>query len=298
MVVAPPLYRHRPAWYQTDLAQIALRFSELLSTGHPPNLSLLPSFLSQDLGPNGVHLTPVSGLHYVIHLFDHTMALLEDRTSDMRLNSVQEAVRHHDDRLVFLENRHGQLSRDHILKIASDAEFRDSMLNRADEEWLTIMGLKRLSSDLSKRDWQNAVKKQVADFLSHVLKAHRSNLNFIVVFVDNPVKQRTSGLPVLNVKLNSVDVSKRIRDLYSGFFSRANSVQLPPSMKGISVRNKVTHDTRIRIAILQQLAANYKTTNPNSSVHVRGYGSSPTLFILPAQGSTSKPRTFNFIDAV
>ena len=81
---------------------MASRFSELLSTEHPTNLILLPSFLSQDLSPDGIHLTPVSGLHYVIHLFDHSLALLEDRSPEMVLNSVQEAVRHHNDRLVFL----------------------------------------------------------------------------------------------------------------------------------------------------------------------------------------------------
>ena len=41
--------------------------------------------------------------------------------AEVKISSVQEAVRHHDDRLAYLENRHGSLSAHHDLKQAVHA---------------------------------------------------------------------------------------------------------------------------------------------------------------------------------
>ena len=71
------------------------------------NLHLLPSFISQDLMADGIFLTPVSGLHYVLHVFDQTQSILDalGSSSDAQLVSVKEAVRVHDDRITYLESK-------------------------------------------------------------------------------------------------------------------------------------------------------------------------------------------------
>ena len=305
VIVAPPLYRDRPLWYQQGLAQIAARFSSSLSAAPPSNLRLLPSFLSQDLDPDGVHLTPVSGLHYILHLFDSTVSLLQQvgLDTDARVDLVQESVRQHSDRLAYLENRHGTLASGCTIKFAQDQEFNDWMLNKASEDWMTILGLPRLHCS-NDREWQTAIKKQISDLIRLVLKATRSNLNYDIRYVINPIKNRTSGLTVVNVRMDSVETSQRFRVLYSSFFGRNSRVSLPASLKGVSVRNMVTINTRIRIAILQQLGANYKNRNPGSSFKVRGYDPRPQLVVFPAAGASAssgtsgRPRTFNFMDAV
>ena len=248
--------------------------------------------------PDGIFLTPVSGLHYVLHLFDQAVIAIEVSDQDMQMGSVQEAVRRHDDRLAYLEGQHHHLSSKSELRFAASAEFDDWVLNRSEEDSMTIMGLKRLPSDLGNRDWQVAAKRQVNDLIKATLSAHRTNLDYTILYVHNPIRRRTVGQTVLNVRLNSVDVARRFRDMYSGFFRRQNPVKLPSSLKGISVRNKVTLETRIRIAIMTQLGANYKASNPNSSVEVRGYDSRPRLVTIPARGSADQPRTYSFIQAV
>ena len=270
-----------------------------MSADRPPNLHVLPSFLSQDLLPDGVHLTPVSGLHYVLHIFDQTEAALSLSTqnSDSKLVHVQEAVRQHDDRLVFLETRHDRLSCSHDVKVAADAEFRDWMINKSEEDCLTILGLPRLKGDFTPRDWQVAAKKQVSELIDYVLNLNKIGLHYKVLYVGNPNRHRT-GVPALNVKMNSVETSSRIRELYSGFFSPNNPLKLPSRLKSVSVRNKVTHDTRIRISILQELGSNYKSSNPGSVVKVKGHVSRPLLFLQPPSGSDSRSQTFNFIEAV
>lgn len=300
VVVAPPLYRHQPFWYQKHLHHFALRFSAILSESRPPNLNLIPSFASQDLMPDGVFLTPVSGLHYVIHLFDQTEVVLQNQSlpSEVQLVHVQEQSRSNSDRLAYLEHRHGRIDDRLDLKIAIDAEFSDWVVNRSEEEWFMIQGAPRLPESTA-REWQLAAKRQINEIIKLVLHAHRTRVDYTVVYVANPKRGIMTGPTVYNVRLNSVDASKRIRDLFSGFFQRGVAASLPSSLKGISIRNKVTHETRIRIAILRQLGINYKERNPGGNYQVKGFESRPVLVINPPSSATGpRSRSYNFIEAV
>ena len=249
--------------------------------------------------PDGCFLTPVSGLHYVIHLFDQTEVVLLAAFSatDERLSHVQEVGRQHDDRLTYLESRHGKLNQRFDLKFATDSEFRDWVTNRSEEDWLTFIGLARLPG--KGREWQTAARKQATDVIRLVLKVNRAHSDFKVMYVVDPLQGRP-GQTVMNVRLNSVEASKHIRDLYSGFFRRDRPAQLPAVLKGVQLRNKVTLQTRIRIAILQQLGSIFKASNPGASVDVRGYDPRPLLTTSTAAspGSASVRRTYNFIQAV
>ena len=299
MFIAPPLYRQSPAWYNRGLTQMSARFSSIFTTSPPPNLHLLPSFSCQDLMPDGKFLTPVSGLHYVLFLFDQTEMLLNrlHLTTDSQLVQVQEQVRHHEDRMSYLENQHIGLQRMVCTKVAVDSEFDDWIQNRNEEDWLVIKGLPRLT-DVTRQEWPNAVKKQVTDCIKMVLVANRSRLDFQVIMVSNPFRLSTTGPGVLNVRLDSVFASKRIRDLFSSFFRRHQPVPRPPALKGLSFRNKITLETKIRIEILRQLGIVFKDTNPGASYDVRGYDPRPLLITIPARSSSSRQRTYNFIQAV
>ena len=87
---------------------------------------------------------------------------LPSLSGDEQFGHVKESVRHHDDRMTFLESKHGQLQARVDHKIAADAEFNDWVLNRSEEDWFVIRGLPRLSSKLSKSEWQDAARRQVA----------------------------------------------------------------------------------------------------------------------------------------
>ena len=77
VMVSPPMYRMSPGWYRRHLPEIARQFSSVLSAESPRNLHLLQSPVFQDLSPDGIHLTPVSGLHFVLHLFDEAQRVLD-----------------------------------------------------------------------------------------------------------------------------------------------------------------------------------------------------------------------------
>ena len=291
------MFRQQPYWYQRGLTQIATRFSSIFANS-PPNLSLLPSFPSQDLLPDGRFLTPVAGLHFVLHLFDQTSLLIKTNAAsgDAKLAQVQEQVRHHEDRMTYLENSHGGLQKQMSHKVAVDAEFNDWVQNRNDEDWFVVRGLPRLN--VSRQDFPNASRRQVADMIKLVLNAHRVRLDFEVIFVFNPFSRNDNGPTLYNVKMDSAYSSKKIRDLFSGFFRHQRAVQLPSSLKGVEVRNKITLETKIRISILRQLGLRYQASNPGSSFKVRGFDPRPTLVTTPPRSSTERQRTYNFIQAV
>ena len=264
-----------------------------------PNLHLLPSFPTQDLCPDGKFLTPVAGLHYMLHIFDQSQSLLTRATltSEVQLAQVQEQVRHHEDRVSYLENRHGGLQRQTDSKIAVDAEFDDWMRNKNDEDWIVIKGLPHLTN-VTRQEWPNAVKKQVANAAKLVLQANRARLDFEVLHVSNPFRPTNTGPTTYNVQMDSAYTSKRLRDLFSGFFRHHHPVARPPGLKGVSFRNKITLETKIRIAILRQLGSIYKASNPGSQYDVQGYGPRPLLVTVPPRSSTDRKRTYSFIQAV
>ena len=300
VAVVPPLYRNRPFWYQKNLPQISGLFSAILTNDHPANFRLLPSFCSQETLPDGVYLTPVSGLHYVLHVFDQAEVLVESltRTSDAQMYHVQELGRQHDDRIVFLEQRHGHLDERFDLKVARDAEFNDYMLNRAEEDFVTIIGSKRIPGE-TPREWQIAAKRQMNEIFKLILKSNRVHLDYTVVYVGNPLRYRKQGKTVYNVRLNSAEVARRFRDLFSGYFRHHSPLPLPAILKGVSLRNKITLETRVRISIMHQLGAQFVESNgPGSSYKVKGFDSRPLLQTFPPSGASgSRPQTFTFVEA-
>ena len=131
-----------------------------------------------------------------------------------------------------------------------------------------------------------------------VLKLNKiRDLDFTVLYVGNPLKHQKNGPTLYNVRLDSTYASKRIREIYSGFFRHSRPVDMPPSLKRVEVRNKVTLETKIRISILRQLGSIWKEANKGSDFKVKGYDPRPVLVTFPARGSSERPRTFNFIQA-
>ena len=223
--------------------------------------------------------------------------MLQSCSSEIKLVAVQESVRQHDDRLSYLESRHLGLHDFVNIKAAIDAEFKDWTINRSEEDWFTVMGLPRLGEMLP-REWQKAARRQVNEVIRITLNANRVKLDYSILYVGNPLRYRKTGGTVYNVRLNSVAASHRIRELYSGFFRGEHPVSLPDVLRGVSVRNKLTLATRIRLRILRELGKLYIEAKPGSTFKVRGFDSRPLLLTTPPRGSSDRPKTLNFIEAV
>ena len=172
------------------------------------------------------------------------------------------------------------------------------MINKSEEDWLTISGLPRLSS--TGRSWQTDVRKQVRAALLEVVKTFQLRVRFEVLYVFNPIRQRLTGPTLLHVRLSSVEASKAIRDSFSGLFRHQQPVPKPPSLKHVtSIRNKLTLASRVRVEIMRALASNYQAKNPGSSFAVKNYDSRPSVVIVPPSSAQDpRTKTFYYMEAI
>ena len=161
-------------------------------------------------------------------------------------------------------------------------------------------GLPRLARDLDRRDWQASVRRQVHEALLAVARAARLRVEFEVLLVWNNTNRRNSNGPTRYfAKLSSPVVSRQLRDAFSGFFRQHNPLARPPMLTQVSVRNKVTLSTRVRLAILKQLGENYKARNVGSSYAVKGFESRPQLTIFPPTGARdARQKSMFFMEAI
>ena len=262
VVVAPPTYRTMPHWYTIGLPEILIQFSSLVSSSRPANLHLIGSFATPDLMPDGVHLTPYSGLQYIVHLFDAARALSQAPAVPVELAPTNENVRMVTDRVVVLEQGHARLAAAFSMKVAIDAELDDFMDNTRFEDHFLISGLNGPEPGLGNREWQQRVKVLIQEKIQLVIGRTAQ-----ISYVSNATGGRKDGVKVYLVRMVNLIDSKMIRDKFGSFFKAGASVR-PPGLIGLSIRNRVTVGTRIRLEIMKLLAERYRKSNPGSKTQV------------------------------
>ena len=293
VAVAPPMYRTIPYWYNLGLPEILIKFSALLSTNRPPNLQLLNGFPGAELKPDGVHLTPYSGLRYIVHVFDGARAISEAPVLAPELQSTNEAVRVVTDRVGVLEQGHARLEAAFSMKVAVDSELDDFLENTRFEDHFTISGLSGPESGFGTRDWQSRVKTLIQEKIQLILGRQAP-----IAYVQNATGARKDGVKVFLVKMVNLLDSKLIRDKFGSSFKAGASAR-HPGLTGLSIRNRVTLGTRIRLEIMKLQAERYRKANPGSKTQVVNYESRPSMkFTPPATASDKRVMHFTFIKAI
>ena len=150
------MYRVAPLWYREGLPEIMTLFSQVLTSERPGNLHLLPSFPTPDYDAGGIHLTPYSGLEFMLHLFDASVEVLDKLALEpaAAAQASSESTRVLEDRMMAIEQDHRRLSRVVENKIAIDAEAADFRENERFEDYFVVSGLPRIDSDLIGKAWQ------------------------------------------------------------------------------------------------------------------------------------------------
>ena len=263
-LLSPPMYRSQPVWYREGLPEILTSFSQAMHQDKPPNLNLLPSFATPSYDPAGIHLTPYSGLEFLMHLFDSARETLEnlERLPDVKAAKTSEGTRVLEDRVMALEQDHRRLNRVVESRIAIEAEEADYRENASLLDSFVLAGLPRLSPDLVGKAWQDQAVRDVQEFINLLLGKKMS-----IVFVRNSTARHKDAEVKYTVKMKEIADSKAIRDKFGSFFLGSTD-RRPENMKPYSVRNRVTPETQVRIAILQVLARRYRASNPGSKAQV------------------------------
>ena len=294
ILLSPPMYRASPVWYREGLPEILTMFSQIFSQDRPGNLHLLSSFATPEFDADGVHLTAYSGLEYIDHLFDSSQDLLDSLLlpDPVKVSRSSESTRVLEDRVMALEQDHRRLNRVVEDKIAIDSELADFRENERSEDCFVVEGLPTIADDVTGKDWQNQALKATDEFIRRLMGGQRD-----IVFIQNSTNRYAGAINSYTVKMALVSDSKAIRDKFGSFFVGGD--KKPPHFKGISVKNRITPETKIRISILKLMAQRYKDSNPGSSVKVIGYQPRPLIKIFPAPSAKDrKVKSFNFIEAV
>lgn len=296
-LVAPPMYRSFPVWYREGLSEIMKLFSQVFSqpSDRPPNLLLLPSFPSPEFDSGGIHLTAYSGLEYIMHLFDGAEETINATALPLEEATIKtsESTRVLEDRVMVLEQDHRRLNRVVESKTASDAELADFRANERTEDFFVISGLPRISNDLTGKDWQDEAVKDVKKAIRTLM-----GRDYPIVFVKNGTYRHEGAEVTYNVQMTSVADSDAIRKKFGSFFLGGKKAK-PESLSGISIKNFVTPDTRIRISVLKLIAQKYRDSNPKAKVSVIGYAPRPLIKITPApSASDRRVKVYNYVEAV
>ena len=294
LLVCPPMYRESPIWYRENLSQILTKFSEVFSRNES-GILLMPSFPTPSLETDGVHLTAYSGLEFVLHLFDNAKSIIESIGSDLETKSGKsaESTRVLEDRVMAIEQDHRRLNSLFEWKTAIDCELQEFQENVRFESWFVISGLAKIESKMDRKEWQTKAKSDVNSALSVLM-----GREYPIIVVQNITSMAKDAFCRYQVLLTSVSDSKEIRDKFGAFFLGGGD-RRPEALKKISIQNRITTGTQLRIAILQLLGKRYLSSNPGGKVYVIRHESRPQIKITPPENASDrKIQTFNYIEAI
>ena len=293
-LICPLMYRTSPLWYRDGMSDIMCKFSSVFSwAGRPRNLHLMPSFPSPSLESDGIHLTSQSGLEYLFFLFDSARGVLatSGSTSEDKIDAGSEATRVLEDRVMALEQDHRRLNHSFEMSTAIQAEREDFQENVRNESYFMVTGLPAIK-DLRGIDWMN---KAISDVESMIRTLLGKDLK--VVVVHNASGRREAEVRY-SVKMECTAHSQEIRQKFGSFFIGGQD-RRPEALRRISISNKVTPGTQIRIMILKLLAKRYLTSNKDGKARVISYEPRPLLKITPPETVTDRRvKSFNYIEAV
>ena len=295
VLVCPPMYRSLPLWYRDNLASIMNKCSSVLTSGgRPGNLLFLPSFSTPTFDQDGIHLTPASGLEYIFHLFDSAKLAISRSTLDVPelVSTGDESTRVLEDRVMALEQDHRRLNSSFEMSQAIIAEKDDFQENVRNESFFMVTGLPPIR-DLRGKEWMARAITDVQGMIQTLLGKELK-----VLVVHNATGRAPESEVRYSVQMESAAASQEIRTKFGSFFVGRQD-RRPEALRQISVSNKITPGTQVRIMILKLLSKRYLASNPDAKVRVVGYEPRPILKITPPESSSDhRVMVYTYIEAI
>ena len=133
-----------------------------------------------------------------------------------------------------------------------------------------------------------------------MLKIVFPDRKFSIVFVKNASGLNKDRPARYQVRMDSVAISKEIRDRYGAFFPGGRDERPEPlKTDRVSIRARLTHESRVRLMIMRVLGQHYHDSNPGSKVQLIKYTSRPMLKITPPEGAKDRRvLNYNYIESV
>ena len=293
-VLVDPILRPKLAWYDSAIDIVKKEIRDMLAAVGLVNISRADviSRASQVFEADGVHLTKEAGtifLESILEAAERTFTAdyvdLEsgtDRTGGdpsellYRVSKLEKETeeRRWNDNLIFSRTR----------------EELDMLANKTKEDRIIITGLSSKTPPPADRDQKKVwLRKIVIDTIKLVKPDFDGNLGFI-----NQGKSNGKEIPMVEARLNSVEVASGIRKAYAEKRKEGDGNNLGK----LYMSNAVTLSTRVRIDILKAIGK--KVTNAKDSAYVAAYSSRPILHVRTKTGRGEEVinRAYTFTDAI
>ena len=232
----------------------------------------------------------------MLHLFDSTRLTIESAAATPEARSAQsiEANRVLEDRMMAIEMDHRRLNKFVEWRAAIESELADFNENVRWEDWFVIHGLAKIDEP-DRKQWQVKAKAAVNGALSVLM-----GKEYPIVVVQNITSKAKDAIIRYQVKLTSVADSKGIRDKFGEFFLGGKGRDgRPEALKHISIQNRITPGTQLRISLLKLMAARYQASNPGGSAIVITYEPRPMIKINPPEDASDRRiQNSHYIDAI
>ena len=119
-----------------------------------------------------------------------------------------------------------------------------------------------------------------------------------VIVVHNASGRGPNAEVRYSVRMEYAADSQEIRSKFGSFFVGGKD-QRPEALKAVSVSNKITPGTQIRLMIMKLMAKRYRASNPEGQARVVGYESRPTIKITPPESSADRRvKVYTYIEAI
>jgi hypothetical protein len=299
--VVMPLQRPALSWYQESVHDLRSILEDGINSMKLDNVTKIDciSTITQQFETDEVHLTSSAGkcfLDFILgqaeSFFNSTRIDLTDDVSDFttpsRFTTACTSGPSLESRLFKLESdsRTRQLS-DNMM-FARLREEIDTTTNRSKEDRVLINGLvckKPIPSEIKART--SMLTEVAMEIFNFLIPSFHGRITFIT-------QGRTgeSMLPMVEVRLNSVEVASSIR---KGFATKSKAKQLTGDREKLFITNSVTLSTRVRIDVMKAIAKSVSTKDVLA--YVIGFISRPVLHVRRRADSNGQ-RSYTFVDAV
>ena len=290
--VGMPLQRPSLPWYQ----DIHLTLRSQLETGivdmRLDNVSRIDciSILTQDFGPDQVHLTETSGKGFLNFILNQSETFFNAANIDLTRDdpstdpTSDPSIK---DRMDRLEAAFRTRNISDNLVMARLREELDAGANKVKEDRVVINGLvckEALPTEIrAKTEVLREIAMKVFNFL---IPDFRGKITFI-----SQGKSASTPLPMVEARLDKVEFALAIR---KAFAEKSKSKLLTGDYEKLFITNSVNLATRVRIDILKSIAQ--KVNSDHVRAYVVGFISRPVMHVRKVSAGSQK--TLTFVDAI
>ena len=292
--IVDPIWRPKLDWYQNLYDDIIITCKETIGYIRRVNVTRVDSAPEgcQQFEKDQVHLTEAAAKIFIEAMLKNSEAFFRAPVID--LDEEDEEMDDDDDdsdltaRLGRLEGHVRARQMNDNLIFARLREEGDAAANKLKEDRVVITGITSKTvppTDPEQRKiW---IKKIAMDIFQSLIPDFGGQIHFV-----NQAKNKGMHIPLIEVKLDSVENAAKIRKAFSAK-KRENT-----DLGRIFISNSVGLSTRVRVDILKAIAR--KISGPSYAAHVVAFISRPVMHVRSKEGSINPmvPKTFTFVDAV